>query len=87
MYDLEKIKTRKDFDDYVKTLQSPEKIKSAEDWKVAIGLQKADGLTTSNYLYELAARNIEGELSFAEVEELLDEYYKKKEIKRNCKKK
>lgn len=44
-------------------------------WRTAIGLQAVDGLTTSDYLIETAKRNIEGELSIYEVQELLHKYY------------
>ncbi|MBP5544078.1 MAG: Fic family protein [Kiritimatiellae bacterium] len=48
----------------------------AENWRVAIGLQKVDGLETSEYLIDAARRNIEGEISLTEVRKLLDGYYK-----------
>ena len=50
----------------------------AEVWSTAIGLQAVDCLTVSDYLIELACKNIEGELSSKEVDELLDKYYKEK---------
>lgn len=50
----------------------------AKAWSTAIGLQAVDGLTVSNYLIELACRNIEGELTSGEVDELLDKYYREK---------
>ena len=50
----------------------------AEAWRVAIGLQAVDGLKVSDYLLELARRNIEGEISMEEVDKLLDEYYEEK---------
>ena len=43
-------------------------------WKTAIGLQAVDGLHITDYLIEIAKRNIEGEISFDEVEELISEY-------------
>ena len=45
---------------------------------MAIGLQDVDGLKVSDYLQELARRNIEGEISMDEVNKLLDEYYEEK---------
>lgn len=48
---------------------------SAFAWSTAIGLQAVDGLKTSGYLRELAVRNIEGEISFEEVEDLLENYH------------
>ena len=44
-------------------------------WHTAIGLQAVDGLKTSEYLIKTAVRNIEGEISFEEVGELLQTYY------------
>ena len=45
----------------------PHQRQRAENWRVAIGLQKVDGLETSEYLVDAARRNIEGEISLAEV--------------------
>ncbi|MBR1508404.1 MAG: Fic family protein [Eubacterium sp.] len=45
-------------------------------WEAAIGLQKVDGLTPSKYLYELADENINGKLTFNEVEQLLYDRYR-----------
>lgn len=45
-------------------------------WDAAKGLQRVDGLTPTQYLLELADANIEGELSYTEVEELLYKRYK-----------
>ena len=39
-------------------------------WKTAIGLQKVDGLTPTEYLVETARRNIDGEITLAETEGL-----------------
>lgn len=44
-------------------------------WEAASGLQKVDGLTTTEYLSELAEANIRGELTYKEVEELLYQHY------------
>ena len=44
-------------------------------WHTAIGLQAVDGLKTSEYLVHTAVRNIEGEISFAEADALLQTYY------------
>ena len=67
---------RDTFMEYIRKLPS-EKKELGLNWAMAIGLQDVDGLKTSDYLYELAIRNIEGELSFDEVEELLDDYHSK----------
>ena len=45
-------------------------------WKTAIGLQKVDGLTPSDYLIKTAQRNIEGEITLAESRNLVTGYHK-----------
>ena len=45
-------------------------------WHTAIGLQAVDGLKTSQYLIDIAIRNIEGDLSMEEADKLLNNYYK-----------
>ena len=52
-----------DFDEYIRQ-GDPQKKERAEAWRVAIGLQAVDGLKVSDYLLELARRNIEGEISW-----------------------
>lgn len=44
-------------------------------WEIATGLQKIDGLTPSNYLYELANKHINNECTINEVEEKIKQYY------------
>ena len=65
------------FDEYIRQ-GDPQKKERAEAWRVAIGLQAVDGLKVSDYLLELARRNVEGEISMEEVNKLLDEYYEEK---------
>lgn len=65
------------FDDYIQN-GTPEQVERARNWSIAIGLQQVDLLTVSDYLIELARKNIEGELSMAEVNKLLDQYYDEK---------
>ena len=69
------------FDEYIRQGE-PSQRESAYAWSTAIGLQAVDGLKTSDYLNDLARRNIEGEITMDEVEKLLDEYYKDKKKKR-----
>ena len=59
------------FDEYIRQ-GDPQKKERAEAWRVAIGLQAVDGLKVSDYLLELARRNIDGEISMEEVDKLLD---------------
>ena len=65
------------FDEYIRQ-GDPQKKERDEAWRVAIGLQAVDGLKVSDYLMELARRNIEGEISMEEVDKLLDKYYEEK---------
>ncbi|MGN0693285.1 MAG: Fic family protein [Lentihominibacter sp.] len=44
-------------------------------WNTAIGLQAVDGLEPSEYLLDMANRNVEGKKSIVEVEYLVDRYY------------
>lgn len=50
-------------------------------WHTAIGLQAVDGLKTSEYLVRTAVRNIEGEISFGEVNTLLQTYYEENPVR------
>ncbi|MBR5167921.1 MAG: Fic family protein [Salinivirgaceae bacterium] len=63
-----------DFDEYIRQGE-PEKRDRADAWRVAIGLQAVDGLTTSAYLQETARRNIEGDITIDEAKELVNQYY------------
>ena len=53
----------------------PSKREKCYAWKTAIGLQDVDGLKPSDYLIETAKRNIEGDITIDEVQDLLDTYY------------
>lgn len=50
----------------------------AVNWAIAIGLQQVDGLTTSEYLRDVAQRNIEGTITNDEVHTLINNYYAKR---------
>ena len=52
----------------------------AEAWKTAIGLQAVDGLKTSEYLNETAAKHIEGKITMEEVTQKLNEHYKHRKL-------
>ena len=65
------------FDEYIRQGE-PSQREAAYAWSTAIGLQAVDGLKTSEYLNELARRNIEGEITIDEVEQLLNSYYENK---------
>ena len=53
----------------------PNKRNKGYAWHTAIGLQAIDGLTTSQYLLETAIKNIEGDISLDDAQELLNSYY------------
>jgi fido (protein-threonine AMPylation protein) len=65
-----------DFQEY-KKLAEPSARKKLENWRVAIGLQQVDDLTPSEYLFEVAKKNIEGKISVDEAEKQITTYYKK----------
>lgn len=61
----------KDYNEYNIIGETPDKNKKAKYWQAAIGLQKVDGLIPSEYLVQLAQENVDGNLSYTEVEQLL----------------
>ncbi len=63
------------FGEYLRQVE-PNKAEKAIVWKTAIGLQQVDGLQASDYLIETARQNIDGNISFYEVKERIDSYYK-----------
>ena len=66
-----------DFDEYFRQGE-PSKLEAAYAWSTAIGLQAVDGLKPSQYLLDVAKRNIEGDITIDEVREMLDSYYSSK---------
>ena len=62
------------FKEYIKQSE-PNKRDKGYDWHTAIGLQAVDGLKPSKYLLDTAIRNIEGDISIDEAQELLNTYY------------
>ena len=72
-----------DFDEYIRQGE-PAQREAAYAWSTAIGLQAVDGLQVSDYLLELARKNIEGDLTMDEVSDLLDKHYAKKRKNRTA---
>lgn len=66
-----------EFEEYIRQGEPNQKAK-ASLWQTAIGLQAVDGLKTSEYLREIARRNIEGEISLEEAHQLIHSYYRKR---------
>ena len=62
------------FKEYIRETE-PGKRDKGYVWNTAIGLQAVDGLKTSQYLVDTAIRNIEGDISIDEANELLNTYY------------
>lgn len=63
------------FEEYLRE-KEPQKKEKGYAWQTAIGLQAVDGLETSQYLIDMAKRNIEGDISFEEANALIHSYYK-----------
>ena len=70
-----------DFDEYIRQGEPSQREKAAI-WSTAIGLQAVDGLQVSSFLLGLVRKNIEGEITIDQVQELLDDHYKKKKHKK-----
>lgn len=66
------------FEEYIKNLP-PTRRERGEAWSAAIGLQDVDGLKPSEYLYETAKKNINGEITIDEVDDLINTYYESRE--------
>ena len=66
-----------DFEEYIRQVE-PAKREKSYVWSTAIGLQQVDGLTPSDYLLEVAKKNIEGKISLNKAQELIDSYYESK---------
>lgn len=47
----------------------------ASNWAVAIGLQRVDGLSVSDFLIQVARMEIEGKITMDEAQILIDEHY------------
>ena len=63
-----------DFEEYIRQVE-PAKREKSYAWSTAIGLQQVDGLTPSDYLLEIAKKNIEGEITLNKAQALIDSYY------------
>ena len=66
-----------DFEQYL-IQGEPDKKKKTYAWQTAIGLQAVDNLKPSDYLIETAKKNIEGEISIKEAQNLIKTYYETK---------
>ena len=66
-----------EFNEYLKHLDHVKK-EVANNWKVGIGLQAVDGLHVSEFLLDIAKRNIDGEITIDEALALIEAHYKDK---------
>lgn len=66
-----------DFEEYIRQGE-PQKREKGYAWQTAIGLQAVDGLKPSDYLIETARKDIEGEITIDEAEQLIRSYYQSK---------
>ena len=69
-----------DFDEYIRQ-GDPDRRSKGEAWQTAIGLQAVDGLKPSAYLLETARKDIEGEITIDEADELIKSYYRSKALR------
>jgi fido (protein-threonine AMPylation protein) len=63
------------FEEYKKE-KDPTRQERAYAWSTAIGLQAVDALETSEYLINVANRNISGEITVSEAQALVESYYR-----------
>ncbi len=66
--------TYTDLEEYIRQSE-PDAHRRGLIWQTAIGLQDVDGLEPSAYLVQTAKRNIDGDVSLAEVRDLIRDYY------------
>lgn len=64
-----------DEENYIIENETTDTNKKQEYWSTGIGLNKVDNLNPSKYLLSLSQKNINGELKYYEVENLLKTYY------------
>ncbi len=68
------------FDEYIRQGE-PQQREKGYAWQTAIGLQAVDRLKPSDYLIETARKDIEGEITIDEAEQLIKSYYQSKEAR------
>ncbi len=67
-------------ENYIIENETTDSNKKREYWETGIGLNKVDNLEPSKYLLDLSKKNINGELKYYEIEDLLKTYYETKNI-------
>ena len=48
---------------------------TANNWAIAIGLQRVDGLNVSDFLIQVARQEIEGKITMNEAQAMINEHY------------
>ena len=56
----------------------------ANNWTIAIGLQRVDGLHVSDFLIQVAPQEIEGRITMNEAQALIDEHYAQINSNQTC---
>ena len=67
------------FEEY-KNHQDPFVRERASNWTVAIGLQRVDALSVSDFLILVARMEIEGKITMNEAQAMIDEHYAQKVV-------
>ena len=67
------------FEEY-KNHQDPFVRERASIWTVAIGLQRVDRLSVSDFLIQVARMEIEGKITMNEAQAMIDEHYAQKVV-------
>lgn len=67
------------FEEY-KNHQDPFVRERTSNWTVAIGLQRVDGLSVSDFLIQVARMEIEGKITMNEAQAMIDEHYAQKVV-------
>ena len=62
------------FEEY-KNNPDPNVRERANNWAIAIGLQRVDGLQVSDFLIQVARQEIEGKVTMNEAPAMIDEHY------------
>lgn len=62
------------FEEYIRQVE-PGRKELRYAWYTVIGLQAVDGLKTSDYLKKTVQENIDGEITIAEADSLIESYY------------
>lgn len=56
----------------------------ANNWAIAIGLQRVDGLNVSEILIQVARQEIEGRITMNEAQAIIDEHYAQTNSNQTC---